>query len=309
MSKLRISIVEYLNTAPLVWGFTNGPLAGRYELSFTVPSQCAEALRTGAVDVAILPSIEYQRMEGVVALPEMSIAAKREVRSLLLMAKKPIEQARRIALDHGSRSTQALVRLLCAGRWKISPEFGEAAPDPAAMLAGADAALIIGDPALRIAIKLDELAARRPSGEYCCGGDPNDQPVPGVDTLFVYDIGFEWQQMTGVPCVLALWVGRKQAISPEVVADFAASKEYGLSRIAEIADAASLKLNLPASALETYLRDHIDFSLDEANRRGLELFYRKCIELGLIPRARPLEFAAAPAAFAWNELKGARAAT
>jgi len=309
VSKLRISIVEYLNTAPLVWGFTNGPLAGRYELSFTVPSLCAEALRTGAVDVAIIPSIEYQRMEGVVALPEISIAAKHEVRSLLLVANKPIERARRVALDQSSRSTQALVHLLCAGRWKISPEFVQAAPDPAAMLADADAALVIGDPALRIAIRLDELAGKRPGGEFCCGGDPESQPVPGVDTLFVYDIAYEWQQMTGLPCVLAIWAGRKEAVAPEVVADFAASKEYGLSRIAEIADGASLKLNLPASALETYLRDNIDFSLDEANQRGLELYFRKCAELGLIPCVRPLEFAAAPAAFTRNEVQGARAAT
>ena len=171
LSKLRISIVEYLNTAPLVWGFTNGPLAGRYELSFTVPSLCAEALRTGAVDVAIIPAIEYQRMDGLVVLPEMSIAAKRDVRSLLLLSKKPIEQAQRIALDSSSRSTQALVRILCAGRWKISPEFVQAAPDPSVMLTSADAALVIGDPALRIAARLDELAGKSASGEFCCGGD------------------------------------------------------------------------------------------------------------------------------------------
>ncbi len=295
MSKLRISIVEYLNTAPLVWGFTNGPLAGRYELSFTVPSLCAEALRTGAVDVAIIPAIEYQRMDGLVVLPEMSIAAKRDVRSLLLLSKKPIEQAQRIALDSSSRSTQALVRILCAGRWKISPEFVQAAPDPSVMLTSANAALVIGDPALRIAARLDELAGKSASGEFCCGGDPESQPVRGVDTLFVYDVAYEWQQMTGLPCVLAVWAARKEAITPEVVADFTASKEYGMSRIAEIADAASLKLNLPATVLETYLRDNIDFSLDEPNRRGLELYYRRCAELGLIPRAKPLELAAMPA--------------
>jgi len=116
-----------------------------------------------------------------------------------------------------------------------------------------------------------------------------------VDTLFVYDVAYEWQQMTGLPCVLAVWAARKEAITPEVVADFTASKEYGMSRIAEIADAASLKLNLPATVLETYLRDNIDFSLDEPNRRGLELYYRRCAELGLIPRAKPLELAAMPA--------------
>ena len=93
MSKLRISIVEFLNTAPLVWGFSAGPLENRYELSFTVPSLCAEALRAGRVDVAIIPAVEYQRMDGMVVLPEMAIAAKREVRSILVLAKKPIESS------------------------------------------------------------------------------------------------------------------------------------------------------------------------------------------------------------------------
>src|SRR5579863_8238724 len=147
MSKLRISIVEYLNTAPLVWGFTDGPLAGKYDLSFTWPSQCAEALRSGAADVAIIPSIEYQRMENVVALPGMAIAANHEVRSLLVVSKKPIEKAKRVALDTSSRSTAALVRMLAAKEWRIQPEFVEAAPNVSEMLQDADAALLIGDPA------------------------------------------------------------------------------------------------------------------------------------------------------------------
>src|ERR1700676_833200 len=113
MGKLRISIVEFLNTAPLVWGFTDGPLAGRYDLSFAVPSQCAEDLRTGRVDVGIIPSIEYQRMENVVALPGMSVAAKNEVRSLLGISTVPIEMATSFALDSNSRSTVGLVHLLC----------------------------------------------------------------------------------------------------------------------------------------------------------------------------------------------------
>src|SRR5271156_5725395 len=117
VKKLRISIVEFLNTAPLVWGFTDGPLAGKYDLSFTVPSKCAEALRRGDADIAVIPSIEYQRMDGIVALPGMAIAAKREVRSLLVVAKRPLDMAKRIALDTSSRSTAALVRLLCAGYW------------------------------------------------------------------------------------------------------------------------------------------------------------------------------------------------
>jgi predicted solute-binding protein len=290
VEKLRISIVEYLNTAPLVWGFTDGPLSGKYELEFTVPSQCAESLRRGTADVAIIPAVEYQRMDHVVVLPGMSVAAKGPVRSILVIAKKPIELAKKIALDTSSRSSQALVRLLCRERWRIEPEFVAAAPEPSAMLDEADAALLIGDPALRIVVKMDELARRLASDGKCCGGDPNDMPVPGHETLFVYDVAHEWREMTGLPCVLAIWVARRGVVTPEVLADFAASKEYGMARIGEIAEGAEAKLKMPAEALESYLRNNIDFSLDEENLSGLELYFRKCAELGLIPTAKAVEF-------------------
>ncbi len=289
MPKLRISIVEYLNTAPLVWGFTHGPFRGRYELSFTVPSQCAESLRAGESDVAIIPAIEYHYLDDVVALPEMAIAAKREVRSLLVISRKPIEQARRIALDTGSRSTQALVKILCAEHWKISAEFLQRAPGPA-MLANSDAALLIGDPALRFAIALEQSggAWRADRSHEVSVQPPADW---GRDRLYVYDVASEWKKLTGLPCVLALWVGHKLAIRPEVVADFLASKDYGISRIGEIAADASGSLKLPAAALGRYLRENIDFSLDEENLRGLDLYFQKCASLNLIPRTRPLEFA------------------
>jgi chorismate dehydratase len=312
MTKLRISIVEFLNTAPLVWGFTDGPLRGRYDLSFTVPSLCAEALRSGQADVAIIPAIEYQRMDGVVVLPEMAVAAKGEVRSILVLAKKPIEHATRIALDTNSRSSVALTRLLCKTFWRIAPEFIDAASDPASMLAEADAALVIGDPALRIRLKVDALLAKAGSGKIdakgcgCVDDNPQkqDQIVPGVDILFVYDVAEQWRQMTGKPCVLAVWVGRRELITPEVVADFLASKEYGLARIGEIAEAASLKLDLPPRDLEIYLRDNIDFSLDAANLEGLELYFRECAAAGLIPRARPIEFAIRSQRAARTEVAG-----
>lgn len=290
MSKLRISIVEYLNTAPLVWGFAEGPLAGKYELSFTMPSKCADALRSGEADVAIIPAIEYQRMDNMVALPGMAIAAKREVRSILVVSKRPIDRVKRIALDTSSRSSAALVRLLAAGSWRIEPEFVDAPPDPVAMLAQADAALIIGDPALRISVKLDYLFGKKPPEGACCSGDPDELPVPGYPALFVYDVVFQWQEMTGKPCVLAIWAGRRGKLTPEVLADFQASKKFGLEHISEIAEAASVKLDIPPSALESYLRDNIDFSLDEENLNGLNLYFEKCAAAGLIPRARPLEF-------------------
>jgi chorismate dehydratase len=294
MSKLRVSIVEFLNTAPLVWGFTDGPLEGRYDLSFTVPSLCAEALREGQADIAIIPAIEYQRMEGVVILPEIAIAAQNEVRSLLVLAKKPIEYVKRLALDTNSRSSVALTRLLCRGHWGIEPEFIESPPDPEAMLADAEAALVIGDPALRVRLKVDALSAKQPAGHGCCGGDESEHPVAGVDMLFVYDVAQQWREMTGQPSVLAVWAGRRDVVTPEVVADFLASREYGLANIADIAEGAALKLELPPNPLESYLRESIDFNLDARNIAALEFYFARCAEAGLIPAARSIEFAKAP---------------
>ena len=295
MGKLRISIVEYLNTAPLVWGFTDGPLAGKYDLSFTVPSQCAEALRRGDVDIAIIPSIEYQRIDGLVVLPDMAVACTQEARSLLVVAKRPIELARSFALDASSRSTAALVKILSKRLWRITPQFVDAAPDPTAMLESADAALVIGDPALRVALKMSALAAKSPGKDNCCNGDPEDMPVPGVDTLFVYDVVHQWRELTGKPAVLAIWAGRRDAITPEVVADFQASKAYGIERIHDIAEGAALKLDLPPCPLAKYLRQNIQFDLDEDKLEGLRLFYQMAAEEGLIPAARPIEFAEAAA--------------
>jgi len=292
MGKLRISIVEFLNTAPLVWGFTDGPLAGKYELLFAVPSQCAEDLRAGRADVGIIPSIEYQRMDDVVALPGMAIASKQEVRSLLVVSKVPIEMAKSFALDTNSRSSVGIARILSRRHWNIDPEFIDMPPDADKMLARADAALVIGDPALRLRLKVDALQAKVPGadGRCCCGGDEDEQPVKGVETLFVYDIAQQWREMSGLPAVLAIWVARRGVLTPEIAADFQASRDYGLSRIGEIAEGAALKLELPPRELERYLTENINFSLDEENLAGLRRYYEECALAGLIPRARELEF-------------------
>src|SRR5215831_13407559 len=168
VSQLRISIVQYLNTAPLVWGFTNGPLRGKYNLSFTVPSQCAEDLRLGRADVAIIPAIEYQRIRGLAILPDMAIASKNQVRSLLIVAKKPIEQVKTLALDSSSRSTQALTRILCAEKWRIAPQFIEAVPDLPEMLHNSEAALLIGDPALRVSLGIESEGRQASQGQTVC---------------------------------------------------------------------------------------------------------------------------------------------
>jgi chorismate dehydratase len=293
VTKLRISIVKYLNTAPLVWGFTNGPLRGIYDLSFTVPSQCAEQLRTGQADVAIIPAIEYQRIDDLVILPDMAIASKKQVRSLLIIAKKPIEQVKSFALDRSSRSTQTLTRILGAEKWKIAPQFFEAPPDLNAMLKQADAALLIGDPALRVALGIEKESWPGTEGQTTC--QAATLGITGAETLHVYDVVGEWRSLTGLPAVLAVWAARRGIATPEVTADFLASRDFGLSRIPEISFDATRELELPQRALESYLRQNIDFSLDEENRRGLELYFAHAAKLGLIPQPKPLEWAAAKA--------------
>ena len=289
MSKLRISVVQYLNTAPLVRGFTHGALQGKYDLSFTVPSQCAEALRNGAADIAIIPAIEYQRIAAqgrpLRILPDLAIASKERVRSLLVISKVPIRQARRIALDPSSRSTQALVKILSAKRWKISPEFVDAGPmghegeNIDAILARSDAALIIGDAALRLAIAAEAQGARcGHDGQWRASGEVADAHAQ----LYFYDVVEEWRRMTGLPAVLALWAVRGEIISPEVVADFLASRDFGLSQIAEIASETSREMNLPEKELRFYLEKNIDYSLDADNIAGLQAFFRESETLELI---------------------------
>ena len=286
MNKLRISVVQYLNTAPLVRGFTHGSLQGKYDLSFTVPSQCAEALRAGAADVAIIPAIEYQRIPGLVVLPDLSIASKERVRSLLIVSKAPICDVRRIALDSSSRSTQALVKILCEDRWLISPEFTQAAPDLAGMLAASESALLIGDPALRLAVAAEQQVKPARDGALVCTGA--QLGLPQFPKLFIYDVVHEWWQLTERPAVLAVWAARGQIATPELAADFAASLAFGLTQLPAICEEASQQLQLPARELSLYLRTNIDYSLDAENLKGLSEFFARAARLSLIPQLNPL---------------------
>ena len=323
MPKLRISIVKYLNTAPLVWGFTNGPLKGKYDLSFTVPSQCAEALRTNAADIAIIPAIEYQRIDDLVILPDLAIASKTRVRSLLLVSKVPLEKARNIALDSSSRSTQALTKILCQQKWKIAPEFLEMPPDLPAMLQRADAALLIGDPALRLSLATESGTRRGEAGEQICSaasanlaaastpatqasaasqaaqlsqaGQSSQTTQPATldpdTTLHIYDVVEQWRRLTTLPAVLAVWAARRKVATTEVIDDFHSSRAYGLRRLTEISTQAAADLNLPANKLQRYLTENINYSLDEENLRGLTAFFQAAAEQALIPQAKPIEIA------------------
>lgn len=277
MQRLRVSVVQYLNTAPLVWGFLHGPqsrqLRDQLELSFTVPAACAEALRTGVADVGIIPSIAYQTIPGLRIIPGIALASRGPVESVLLVSRVPIAEARRLELDTGSRTSAALVRILCARLWKSAPQFDERQPQLERMLAGADAALLIGDPALQFALNSIDTSG-----------------IEHLGKLFVYDLGAEWQRLTGQPFVYAFWAVRAERATPRLTEMFAASKDYGLAHLDDIVAQAAEQLHLPPAALAGYLGQSIQFGLDAEACAGLESFFRYAHELGLIPVVRPLEF-------------------
>ncbi|HET8548995.1 MAG TPA: menaquinone biosynthesis protein [Bryobacteraceae bacterium] len=236
--------VSYLNTVPLVWGFLKGPLRDEFDLSFALPSECAEQVRRGEADIGIVPVVELPSL-GLEIIRGTGIACGGPVRSILLVSKKPPATIRTLAADKASRTSVALAQIVLEQRYGAEPEV---LPEPAnldRMLATADAALIIGDPALRL--------------------DPAALPY------IVLDLGAEWVNMTGLPMVFAAWAGRREIVTRDLEAVFADSYAYGREHIAEIAREAEQR-GIPASVAAHYLTDHIVFELGEREYAGMELF-------------------------------------
>jgi len=258
----KVSVVQYLNSVPLVWGMLKGEQQGRYELQFTTPAGCADAVRQGKADIGIIPSIEYQRLERGQILSGISIASKGEVKSVLLLSKVPIEKIKTVAIDNSSRTSAALLRIMMRKFYSRFISVTPSAPKPVEMLKRADAALIIGDPALTF----------------------NGQAA------HVYDLGAEWKKVTGLPFVYALWVGREDAKVACWRKDFEDSREFGLAHVEDIAAEYAPKLNLPANAVRLYLTRNVDYSLDEENRKGLRHFYKLARETGITPVEKDLYF-------------------
>lgn len=260
---LKISVVQYLNTVPLVWGMLKGNQRDKFEMSFTTPAGCADAVRRKQAEVGIIPSIEYQRLERAQIIPGISVASKGEVKSVLLLSKAPIEKVQTVAVDNSSRTSAALLRILMRKFYARFIQVTASAPNPEAMLERADAALVIGDPALTYT-----------------------GPAPHR-----YDLAAEWKKFTGLPFVFALWVGYEGSKLAKLSKDFEASRDYGLSHLDEIAAAYAPKLKMEVEGVKVYLARNIDYSLDEENREGLRLFNKLAREAGIIPTEKELLFA------------------
>lgn len=261
MSPVRLGAVSYLNTKPLVHGLETRP--DLFSLRFDVPAVCAALLHEGRVDLGLIPAIEYTRGDYAI-VPDVAIGSDGPIASVALFSRVPVSQITSLALDVSSRTSVALTRILCAKRWEIAPRFTPAEPDLDAMLAEADAALVIGD----LALAIDPVAAQATK----------------------IDLGEEWQALTGLPFVYAMWAGRPDALSAAHVGELQAARERGTRAIDEIAAAVAGHDCAWAEQVRVYLRDNLRYGLGEAERAGLARFHELAAELGIVPAPRPLRF-------------------
>ena len=261
--KIRISLVHFLNSAPLGWWFLHGPYKENFEVIPSAPSACADQLAKGEADIGLIPSVEYQRIPNLAIIPGISIASLEKVRSLLLIKPREKKEIRSVALDTSSRTTAALTRILLHETMGLQPEFVRHPPDIEKMLVRCDAALLIGDAALQV--------------------NPDD-----YDTI---DLVEEWVRWQKKPFVCAVWACRKcVSFPPGLVRSFHAAKEWGLQRFPEISASYAKSLNLSIEFLEEYLTRNINFDLGQGHIEGLLEFYRLAEKHGLIENIRPLEF-------------------
>jgi chorismate dehydratase len=284
MQQLRISAISFLNTAPLMWDFENSEnketaarLREQFDISYTVPSRCAEQLKEGSADIGIIPVAAYTVIPDLVIVPDVAIACKNKVRSILLISKVPLDKIRSVATDDSSRTSAALVEIYLRKFVGINPGFSRQKPDLKEMLQWHDAALLIGDPALQAQALQASVLKSNPKG------------------YFVYDMAEEWKRWTGRSFVFAFWAIRKAALQgrgqePNIAQIFQQSRDNGLKHIPEISSAWAPKLNLPAKLISEYLIENVDYSLDADNLEGLRLYYRYGVECGIFATAPQLAF-------------------
>lgn len=262
MPKLRVGIVNFLNSKPLAWGFLKGHHADLFAPSYHPPALVARLLGQGNLDIGLIPSIEVQRIPNLKILPDLCVAARHEVRSVLLVSRGPLSEIKRVALDQNSRTSVALLRILLRERYGVDPEYIHERPDPERMLSEADAALLIGDPAL----KVDRERYR------------------------ITDLAAEWNEITGLPFVFAVWAVRPEVEIPDLPFYFKSSLRYGLSSLDTLVRESAAELGLDSAEVRSYLTENLAFFMRREEIEGLEEFYRRAHANGLILEPKPLDF-------------------
>ena len=264
---LRIGGLDGLNAAPLQWGLDAAAGAG-VELVLRSPAASAAALAAGDADVALIPSIELAHLAGMKVIPGLCVAARRRVRSVILLSRGAPEELRTVAVDETSRTSVALLRILLARRFGVTPQFVPAPPDPAAMMSTADGALLIADAALRA-----------PTGHWQ-----------------IHDLAELWFQWTGLPFVFALWAVRPGVETDRVEPILRRARESGLRALPQlVAEHATRDGNPAGPELTAYLGELLHYSLGPAEEESLRLFFAEAHALDLLPQPAALHFTATPA--------------
>jgi chorismate dehydratase len=268
---LRIAAIRFLNPAPLMWDFEHAPLAGalaeRYRIDWMLPAECADRLASGTADIGLVPIAALAQTPALRILPGCTIASKDYVRSLLLVrrARRPLTEIRTVAADTASRTTIAYSRILFEKWGNAQARFLPMAADLDTMLARADAAIVIGDPAL---LALEERANRSEREE---------------EELVYHDIAHEWRVLTGLPFVSAVWAARANVPVEEIAEDFTRSRDHGLAHINALAAEWSQKLPLPEHTIREYLGENIHYVLDQECVEGMRGFFKMATEAGVLP--------------------------
>jgi chorismate dehydratase len=264
MPRLRLSAISFLNTAPLMWDFEHGNLGHDFDISYTVPSVCAAQLREGQADIGIIPVITYGTIPGLVVVPDVAIAARGPVRSILLVSKVPLERIESVAVDTSSRTSVALTRIVLRKWARGSHQFTPMEPELKTMLARCDAALLIGDPALAV----------------------------DRQKYHVYDLAEEWYRHTGKPFVFAFWAVRAAVAHPGLTEIFQGSRDHGLEadNVARLASEWAPRLGIGEDEVVSYLTQNIHYHLDPECLEGMDLFFEYCMELGILAAVPRVQF-------------------
>jgi chorismate dehydratase len=261
MTPVRLGAVSYLNTRPLVEGVERR--SDLFIVRYDVPAQCAALLHEGRIDVGLIPAIEYLRGDYRI-VPDVAIGSDGPIASVALFSRVALDRIATLALDISSRTSVALTRILCARRWNIAPKLTPGEPDLRAMLQRADAALLIGDPALEIDVaKLNVTKT---------------------------DLGSEWRALTGLPFVYAFWSGRDGTLQAEHIAELQAARDRGVQAIRSIAEDVGGGNGQRRDRALRYLRDNLKYGLGDREIAGLRRFHELSAELGLVPGLRRLRF-------------------
>ena len=280
MAKNKISIVKYLNAVPLAWGILEGPQKESFDPVLSTPAECAEQLAKGSVDIGLIPSIEFQRIKGSRIVPGPAVAALYQVRSVILVSVVPLWKVKTVACNSGSRTSVALARIIFDEFYHTHPDFRPAEPNLTHMLAQNDAALLIGDNALKFMEQNAQPNAERQKPLLRFGSEP----------LEIFDLAERWRFLTGLPFVFAFWAVREGFKDAGLVDILKASRDLGVASIPTIAEKYGELLQIKKEFIQAYLQRNVHYYMDRSCLEALQLFYEKAAKIGALKSVRSLQF-------------------